>query len=184
LSIEIAPKRMELLHQLLPGATSVALLLNPTDPGAERQARDLKDAAHTVGVQVQVFRASNDRDIDKAFDAMAAQGTKALVVQADPFLTSRRDKVVSWANRKMIAAMYPFREFTTVGGLVSYGADITNVFRQTGAYVGRILKGEKPSDLPVQQPTKFDLVVNLKTAKSLGLTVPESLLATADEVIE
>lgn len=184
LSIEMAPKRLELLHELVPGATSVAVLVNPTDPGAEAQSAQLKNAAHVMGMQIRPFQAATDADIDATFAAMAAQNTKALVVQADPFFTSRRDRLVRLANRDAIAAIYPFREFTISGGLISYGADISEVFRQTGIYVGRILKGDKPSDLPVQQPTKFDLVVNLNTAKSLGLTVPQTLLATADKVIE
>jgi putative tryptophan/tyrosine transport system substrate-binding protein len=184
LSIEIAPKRLELLHDLVPDATSVAVLLNPTDPGAETQSAQLKSAARTVGMQIKLFQAATDADIDSAFATMTAQNAKALVVQADPFFTSRRDRLVGLANRNAIAAIYPFREFSASGGLISYGADISGVFQQTGNYVGRILKGERPSDLPVQEPTKFDLVVNLKTAKALNLTVPQFLLVAADEVIE
>jgi putative ABC transport system substrate-binding protein len=184
LSIETAPKRLQLLHEIVPDATNVAVLVNPTDPGAETQSAQLKSAARTVGMRIKFFQAATDADIDSAFAGMAAQSAKALVVQADPFFTSRRDRLVGLANRNVIAAVYPFREFSASGGLISYGADISEVFRQTGIYVGRILKGDKPSDLPVQQPTKFDLAINLKTAKALGLSVPATLLATADEVIE
>jgi putative ABC transport system substrate-binding protein len=184
LSRDLALKRLELLHDLVPKATDVALLVNPTSPDADVQSRDLQTGASAVGMQVRVFQASKDSDIDTAFAAMLERSVHALVVQADPFFTNRRDRIVALANRHTIPAMYPFREFATVGGLIIYGSDIAEVFRQIGVYAGRILNGQRPADLPVLQPTKFDLVINLKTAKALGLDVPPMLLARADEVIE
>jgi putative ABC transport system substrate-binding protein len=184
LSTELAPKRLELLHDLLPKATKVAVLINPSDSGAESQARELQEAARVLAIQVHVLRASKDDEIGRAFTAMVEQGDNALVVQSDPFFTSRRDQLVGLANRHALPAMYGFREFTAVGGLISYGADLEDVFRQTGIYAGRILKGQEPANLPVSQPTKFDLVINLKTANALGITVPLTLQVFANEVIE
>jgi ABC-type uncharacterized transport system substrate-binding protein len=184
LSIELAPKRLELLHDLMPKATKVALLTNPTSPGFDLQERDLQAAAPAVGMKVSVLHASKDSEIEPAFATMADQHADVLIVQADPFFTNRRDQLVSLSNRHAIPVMYPFREFSMAGGLISYGADIAEVFRQTGLYVGRILKGEKAADLPVLQPTKFELVINLKTAKALRISVPQTLLVAADEVIE
>ena len=184
LSAELAPKRLELLHDLVPKAINVALLVNPTSPDADAQAKELQAVAPAVGMQVQVFQAGNDSDLDDAFAAMAERNANALVLQADPFFTNRRDRLVSLANRHAIPAMYPFREFATAGGLMTYGADIAEVFRETGVYTGRILRGQSPADLPVLQPTKFDLVLNLKAAKALGITVPLTLQMTANDVIE
>jgi ABC-type uncharacterized transport system substrate-binding protein len=184
LSRDLAPKRLELLHYLVPQATAFAMLVNPNSPDADAQSRDLQTAASAVGMRVQVFRASNDSDIDTAFAAMAERSTNALVVQADPFFTSRRDRLVTLANRHAIPAMYPFREFATIGGLITYGTDIAEIFRGTGVYTGRILNGQRPADLPVLQPTKFDLVINLKTAKALGITVPVTLQVAANDVVE
>jgi putative ABC transport system substrate-binding protein len=135
-------------------------------------------------MQVRVFRASTDSDIDTAFAAMLERSANALFVQADPFFTSRRDRLVILANRHAIPAMYPFREFATVGGLITYGADIAEVFREIGVYTARILNGQRPADLPVLQPTKFDLVINLRTAKALGITVPLTLQVAANDVVE
>jgi putative ABC transport system substrate-binding protein len=149
LSRDLAPKRLELLHDLVPQATAFAMLVNPNSPDADAQSRDLQTAASAVGMQVRVFRASNDSDIDTAFAAMAERNTNALVVQADPFFTSRRDRLVTLANRQAIAAMYPFREFATIGGLITYGTDIAEIFRGTGVYTGRILNGQRPADLPI-----------------------------------
>jgi putative ABC transport system substrate-binding protein len=182
--VELARKRLELLHDLVPKAISVALLVNPTSPDADSQSRDLQSTAPAIGMQVHAFRASNDNDIDAAFAAILERRVDVVIVQADPFFTSRRDRLVSLANRHAIPAMYPFREFATVGGLMTYGADIAEVFRETGIYTARILHGETPSDLPVLQPTKFDLVINLKSAKALGITVPLTLQVAASEVIE
>jgi putative tryptophan/tyrosine transport system substrate-binding protein len=184
LSRDLAPKRLELLHELVPKASDIALLVNPTSPDADAQSRDLQTAASAVGMQVRVFPASNDSDIDTAFAAMLGQGANALVVQADPFFTNRRDRLVTLANRHAIPAIYPFREFATVGGLITYGADIAEAFREIGVYTGRILNGQRPADLPVLQPTKFDLVINLRTAKALGITVPLTLQVAANDVVE
>jgi len=184
LSAELAPKRLELLHNLMPKATKVAVLTNPAAPGVDAQERDLQRAAPAIGMKVSVLHASKDTDIAPSFAAMVDQHADVLIVQADPFFTNRRDQLVSLSNHHAIPTMYPFREFSMAGGLISYGADIADVFRQTGLYVGRILKGEKAADLPVLQPTKFDLVINLKTAKALGISVPQSLIVAADEVIE
>jgi putative ABC transport system substrate-binding protein len=184
LSSDLAPKRLELLHDLVPKAVSVALLINPTAPGADLESRSLQSAAPDVGMQVQTFQAGNDSDLEIAFSAIVERRVDALILQADPFFTSRRDRLVDLANRHAIPAMYPFREFATAGGLVTYGADIAEVFRQTGIYTGRVLHGQRPADLPVLQPTKFDLVINLKTAKALGITVPLPLQMTANDVVE
>ena len=184
LTTELAPKRLELLHELIPKATSVAMLVNPTDPSAELQARELQEAARAVGMQAHVLRASKDTDIEPAFTSIIEHSDNALIVQTDPFFTSRRDRLVSLANQHSIPAMYGFREFAEVGGLISYGAELGDVFRHTGIYAGRILQGEEPANLPILQPTKFDLVINLKTAKALGITVPLTLQVAADEVIE
>jgi putative ABC transport system substrate-binding protein len=184
LSQDLAPKRLELLHDLVPKAVSVALLVNPTAPGAEVESRSLQTAAAGIGMQVQTFWAGNDSDLQAAFSTIVERKVDALIVQADPFFTSRRDRLVDLANRHVIPAMYPFREFAIAGGLVTYGADIAEVFRQTGVYTGRVLRGQRPADLPVLQPTKFDLVINLKTAKALGITVPLTLQMTANDVIE
>jgi putative ABC transport system substrate-binding protein len=184
LTTELAPKRLELLHELIPKATSVAMLVNPTDPSAELQARELQEAARAVGMQAHVLRASKDTDIEPAFTSILEHSDNALIVQTDPFFTSRRDRLVSLANQHSIPAMYGFREFAEVGGLISYGAELGDVFRHTGIYAGRILQGEEPANLPILQPTKFDLVINLKTAKALGITVPLTLQVAADEVIE
>src|SRR5262249_17289919 len=152
--------------------------------GAEVQSMGLQSAAPKVGMQVQVFQAGNDSDIETAFAAILEQRVDALIVQDDPFFTSRRDRLISLANRHALPAMYPFRDFAVAGGLVTYGADIAEIFRETGIYTGRVLRGQKPSDLPVLQPTKFDLVINLKTARALGITVPIMLQMTANDVIE
>ena len=184
MSRELAPKRLELLHDLVPKATNFALLVNPTSPDADAQSRELQAAASAVGMQVRVFQAGSDSDIDIAFAAMVERSTHALVVQADPFFTNRRDRLVTLANLHAIPAMYPFREFATVGGLITYGADIAEVFREIGVYTGRILNGQRPADLPVLQPTKFDLVINLKTAKALGITVPLTLQVAANGMVE
>src|SRR5262249_40222734 len=142
LSAELAPKRLELLHDLVPKAINVALLVNPNSPDADARAKELQAVAPAVGMQVQVFQAGNDRDLDGAFAVMLERNGNALVVETDPFFTNRRDRIVSLANRHAIPAMYPFREFATVGGLMTYGADIAEIFRETGVYTGRILRGQ------------------------------------------
>ena len=180
----LGAKRLELLRELVPGAAKVAVLANPTNPNAESETRDVQDAARALGRQTIALTASVDSEIDAAFAALAQQGAGALVILADPFFVSRRDKFAALASHHAIPTIYPLREFVAAGGLVSYGTNITDVFRQTGVYTGRILKGEKPADLPVVQATKVELIINLKTAKALGLNIPSTLLAAANEVIE
>src|SRR5262249_2493192 len=180
----LGAKRLELLRELVPGAAIVAVLANPTNPNAESETRDVQNAARALGRQTIALTASVDSEIDAAFAGLAQQGAGALVILADPFFFSRRDRFGALASHHAMPTIYPLREFVAAGGLVSYGTSITDVFRQTGVYTGRILKGEKPADLPVVQPTKFELVINLKTAKALGLQVPLTLQVAADEVIE
>jgi putative ABC transport system substrate-binding protein len=184
MSTELMPKRFELLSELVPRARVIALLVNPTYANTERIIRDVREAARAKGVQLPILKAGDKSEIDTAFASLDQLHADALLVGADPFFNTRREQLVTLASRHAIPASYEFREFATAGGLISYGASLPSIGRQTGVYVGRILKGESPADLPVQQPTKFELVINLKTAKALGLTVPQSLLAQADEVIE
>jgi putative tryptophan/tyrosine transport system substrate-binding protein len=178
------PKRLGLLHELMPQAATVGALLNPNFPGFEGQLKDVQEAARAIGVQIFVLRASDDREVEAVFETVAQQRIPALVIGADPFFDTQRDKLVALAARHAVPAMYHFREFVTAGGLMSYGIDISEVWRQIGGYAGRILKGAKPADLPVMQPTKFEFVINLKTAKALGLAIPAGLLSFVDEVIE
>jgi ABC-type uncharacterized transport system substrate-binding protein len=184
LTSTLEPKRLGLLHELVPQAATIGVLLNPNFPSFEGQLRDVQEAARAIAVQIHVLRASTDREIEAAFGTVAQQRIAALAVAADPFFDTRRDKLVALAAHHAVSTMYHFREFAAAGGLVSYGANIPGVYRQIGVYTGRILKGEKPADLPVMQPTKFDLTINLITARALGLDVPATVLARADEVIE
>jgi putative ABC transport system substrate-binding protein len=185
LTVELAPKQLEVLRELVPTATIIALLVNPTNPtNAETLSRDLQAAARTLGVQLQVLHASTERDFDAVFASLPRLRAGALVIGSDPFFNSRSQQLVALALRHAMPTMYPFREYAMAGGLVSYGNSFADAHRQVGAYTGRILKGEKPADLPIQQSVKAELVINLKTAKALGLTFPISLLARADEVIE
>jgi putative tryptophan/tyrosine transport system substrate-binding protein len=177
-------KRLGLLHELLPQAATMGVLLNPNYSLAENQLRDVQDAARSIGVQIHILWASTDDEIDAAFETLSEQRIAALLQAADPFFDTRRGKLVALVARYAVPTMYHFREYPAAGGLMSYGIDIIDVYRQVGVYVGRILKGEKPTDLPILQPTKFEFVINLKTAKALGLNVPDKLLALADEVIE
>jgi putative ABC transport system substrate-binding protein len=159
-------------------------LVNPNFQDAESQLRDAEAATRALGLQLVVLRASSEREIDAAFATLAQQGSGALLVSSDPFFTERRDHIVALAARHAVPAMYPVREFAVAGGLVSYGTDFTDSYRQAGIYTGRIIRGEKPADLPVQRSTKFEFVINFKTAKALGLSVPNSMQLLADEVIE
>ena len=183
-SAALDAKRLGLLHELLPQATAIAAIVNPNFLTTAGQLKDLQDAARALGQQIHILQASTEGELDRAFATLAQQRPNALIVAAAPFFTARRKELVALADRNRIAAIYSWREFPAAGGLMSYGASFTDVFRQVGVYTGRILKGEKPADLPVLQPTKFELIINAKTAKSLGLQIPDRLLAIADEVIE
>jgi len=183
LEVELMPKRLELLLELIPGAGMIALLINPKNANAEGMVRDVEAAARVNRVQLQILKASTENEIDDAFAMIVRQQT-GLVVSTDPFFNSRRNQLVALAARHAVPAIYERREFTAAGGLISYGPSFTAAFWQLGVYAGKILKGARPADLPVQQPTRFELVVNLKTAHALGLTVPPSILTRADEVIE
>jgi putative ABC transport system substrate-binding protein len=184
LGVELNPKRLELLSELVPQAGVIALLVNPNFSSAERIMRDVQEAARAKGVQLPILKAGTESEIDAAFAILVQLHAGALVVSGDPFYSSRRDQLVALASRHAVPAIYDFRVFPASGGLISYGASLTSAYRQVGIYVGKILKGARPADLPVEQPTKFELVINLNTAKALGLTVPQPLLARADEVIE
>ena len=185
LTVEIGAKQLELLHELVPAATLIALLVNPATPVlADTLSRGLQTAARAIRQQFLVISASTERDLDMAFTTIVEQRVGALVVGNDPFFNARPDQLIGLASRHAVPAIYPYREFAAAGGLMSYGSNLADAYRLVGVYTGRILKGEKPSDLPVQQSTKVELVINLKTAKALGLTFPITLLGRADEVIE
>ena len=181
---ELHPKRLELLAELVPRAKVVTLLVNPKLPDSERQTQAVQAAAGAMGLQLFVLKASTDSEIDTAFANLAQLNADALVVASDPFFSSRQQQLVELASRYAIPAIYQWREFAAAGGLISYGTNLTAVLQLVGSYAAEILSGKNPADLPMQQPTTFELVINLKTAKSLGLTVPQSLLQRADEVIE
>jgi putative ABC transport system substrate-binding protein len=184
LTNSLEPKRLELLRELVPHASTIGALFDPTFMAYESQFCDVRNAARALDLQVQELRASSDAEIDLAFEAAARQRIAAVTVAAGPFFDTRRDRLVALAARHAVPAMYHFREFPVAGGLISYGIDARVIYRQIGVYAGGILKGEKPSELPILQPTKFELVINLKAAKALGLKVPLTLQVAADEVIE
>jgi putative tryptophan/tyrosine transport system substrate-binding protein len=185
LDVALGPKRLELLHDLVPTATVIAALVNPTDPArAENTSRELQAAAQTLGLQLHVLQASTDRDFDTVFERLHDLRAGGLVIGGEPFFNSRTEQLGALTIRHAVPAIYQLRTFAAAGGLVSYGGSLTDAYRLVGVYTGQILKGEKPGDLPVQQATKVEMIINLKTAKILGLTVPLSLLGRADEVIE
>ena len=184
LTNQMEPKRLNMLHDLVPGAAVIGVLLNPNFPPAARQLQDLEEAARTIGQKLFVSKASNDVALNAAFTSLVQQRVEALLVAADPYFDTRRDEIIAFANQNRLPAIYQFREYAIAGGLISYGPSITDLYRQAGIYAGRILKGAKPADLPVVQPTTFDFVINLKTAKAIGFTVPQGLVNAADEVIE
>jgi len=184
LGVEIAPKRLELAHQLVPAASTLAALINSKFPLGLAEARDMQAAAHSLGLQITVLDASNESEIETVFANLAQQKIAGLIINTDPFLLGQRRQIVQLAARHNVPAVYFLREFVDAGGLMSYGPSVANSYRQAGIYVGRVLKGEKVGELPVVQPTKFDLVINLRTARNLGLEIPTNLLVAADEVIE
>jgi putative tryptophan/tyrosine transport system substrate-binding protein len=182
---EVLTKRLGLLHELVPKAVRVALLVNPTNtPSAEPTLRDVPEAARAIGLQIQILNASTSRDIEAAFATIAMDRVDALFVAPDGFFNARRVQFATLATRHGIPAAYPSREYVEIGGLMSYGTDLLDMYRQVGVYTGRVLKGAPPADLPVVQSTKFEFVINVQTARALGLTVPDKLLVAADEVIE
>ena len=185
LTIGLAPKRLDLLSELVPEAKVIALLVNPNNAaGAEQMIREVQKAAGAKGVHLRIVKAGSESEMEAAFATLTGLHAGALLVGADPLFYSRREQLVTLAARHAVPAMYEWREFVAAGGLVSYGTSLAGAWRQVGMYVGKILNGAKPADLPVQRPTKFELVVNMNTAEALGLTVPLSILARADEVIE
>jgi len=185
LDVELGPKRLQLLHELAPTATIIAALVNPTDPArAETTSKELQAAARTLGLQLHVLHASTDRDFDTVFARLVELRAGGLVIGGEPFFNSRSEQLGALTLRHAMPTIYQLRAFAAAGGLVSYGGSLTDAYRQVGIYTGWLLKGEKPADLPVQQSTKVEMVINLKTAKMFGLTVPQSLLGRADEVIE
>jgi putative ABC transport system substrate-binding protein len=184
LTSELDPKRLELLHQLKPGTGPLGVLINPNRPDVDVQLRDVHSGAQAIGRQLIVLNTGTEREIDLAFETLARRPVDALLVSADPFFSSRRTQVLALTARHSVPAIYQWREFTMAGGLMSYGPTISDAYRQTGIYVGRILKGAQPADLPVTRPTRFEFVINRTTAKSLGLVLPRILLSRADDIVD
>jgi putative tryptophan/tyrosine transport system substrate-binding protein len=184
LTSELTAKRLEIVRQLLPGTATLAVIINPNSPEVAPQLADVQSASRAAGQPILILNASNESDLDTAFTSLAQHRADALLVTNDAFLFNRRDQIVAMAAHNAVPAIYDRREYTAAGGLISYGPNYVDAYRQAGVYAGRILKGEKPGDLPVIQSTKFELVINLKTANALGLQIPDKLLALADEVIE
>jgi putative ABC transport system substrate-binding protein len=183
-STSLEPKRLGLLREIVPNAALIAVLVNPTGPNSEAQSRDIQEAARAVGQKIHILHASSEGELDTSFATVTQLRAAALLTGSDFFFNSRRDHIVALAARHAIPAIYEWREFAAAGGLMSYGTNLAETYRQVGIYTGRILKGDKPADLPVVQPTKFEFVINLKTAKVLGLAIPNSMQLLADEVIE
>jgi len=184
LTVELMAKRIELISELVPHAGVIALLVNPKNPQTEPSIRGVQEATGTKGLRLQILKAGSESEIDAAFATLPELNAGALAVMSDPFFNGRREQLVALAARHAVPAIYEFPEFASTGGLISYGPNLAVAFRLVGIYVGRVLKGTKPAELPVEQPARFELIVNLKTAKALGLTIPPSILARADEVIE
>jgi putative ABC transport system substrate-binding protein len=185
LNVELGPKRLELLHEVVPTTHSIALLVNPTSSvNAERLSTNTQTAAHTLGLQLHVLHASTERDLDTVFASLVQMRAGALVINNDAFFLNRTEQLAALTVQHAVPTIFAYREFTVAGGLMSYGGSLADAYRLTGVYTGRILKGQKPANLPVQQATKFELFINLKTAKSLGIAMPDKLLSLADEVIE
>jgi putative ABC transport system substrate-binding protein len=180
----LEPKRLGLLHELVPEAATIGVLVNPNYPPAASQLKGVEEAARTIGMGTVALRASNDGEIETAFETAIRQGIRILTVTSDPFFNTRSERLVALAARHAVPTVFPFREYVAAGGLMSYGVNLGEMYRQVGLYAGQVLKGVKPADLPIMQPIKFELVINLKTARTLGLTVPATLLASADEAIE
>jgi len=184
LSASIEAKRIGLLHDLLPQSTTFGALLNPATPTFAEQLADIQTAAHGLGIEIKPFKAPTDQDIETAFSTVEQQRIAPLLVSADPFLLLRRARIITLAETARVPVLYPYRDFADAGGLMSYGVDLADAYRQMAVYAGRIIKGDRPGDLPIAVPTKFEFVINLKAAKLLGITIAPSLLAIADEVIE
>jgi len=184
LTNSLGAKRLELLRELIPSVTVIGLLINPGNPTSEFQIRDVQTAASGLGIEFLILDAASERNIDAAFESFVQRRASAVIVGADSLFLSRRDQLVGLAARHAMPAIYPLREFADIGGLMSYAPSQTDTYRLAGGYAARILKGEKPADLPIQQAVKFEFIINLKTAKALGFEIPDKLLALADEVIE
>ena len=184
LSAELAAKRLELVRELVPTATRICMLVNPAGPNSESTLSEAQSAGRAIGLETHILRASTSREINEAFATFVREPPDAVFVDIDPFFTSRRVQIVHLASHHRVPAIYPGRQFAEVGGLMSYGSNLTDAWRQVGVYTGRVLKGAKPADLPVMQATKFELVINAEIARTLGLEIPATLLARADEVIE